>query len=245
MQEDEQCTLWDVLLHPIQVWCGVVVQLPSSVKRVTLFWGGVWSVVLVHVIVGVPYFQFIDFAAQSKEEVALLKPGDLVTAASAAGGSDMTMEEAFSAEVSDDQLTNESGDRLTLKDAFNKLASDLANLPDTLNGEPDPEAEFVTQTLETVIVGFQTDPQTRALSSLVLAVNSNGSWRIAGTVSAGLAPDIVKQLQSQVVSIQRQEPFVATELRAHWVEPILRCRIEADYSEAEDTFKALTFLEML
>ena len=97
MKEDEQCTLSDVLLHPIQVWCGVVVQLPFSVKRVTLLWSAVWTVVLVHVIVGVPYFQFIDFASRPKEAVAFLKPGDLVSAAAGASGSDMTMEEALEA----------------------------------------------------------------------------------------------------------------------------------------------------
>ena len=138
-------------------------------------------------------------------------------------------------------MSTDPSERLTLKDAFNRLAEDLANLPETLDAEP----ELVTQTLETVVVGFQTDAETGAINSLVLAVNSNGLWRIVGTMSAGLEPEILAQLQTQVGSITRDQPFIATELRPNWVEPILRCQIQADYSETEDRFEALTFLKML
>ena len=60
----------------------------------------------------------------------------------------MTMEEAleaFAAEAPENALSTDPSERLTLKDAFNRLAEDLANLPETLNAEP----ELVTQTLET------------------------------------------------------------------------------------------------
>jgi len=60
-----------------------------------------------------------------------------------------------------------------------------------------------------------------------------------------LSDIVLAQLQTQVGSITRDQPFIATELRPNWVEPILRCQIQADYSETEDRFEALTFLKML
>jgi len=246
MREDKQCSLFDVAFHPIQLWCAVVVQLPHSVKRVMFLWGGMWTVILVHLIVGVPYLQFIDFSAQP-EPVAMLKPGDIASAVADAssGGKDMTLEDALGEFTDASQPEEEESERLTLKEAFGKLAEDLGNLPETLTAGPEPEIGFVTKTLETVIIGFRTDEETGAIKSLILAVNSDGAWRVAGTLSTNLDPELLEQLQARVASIGRERPFVDTELRANWVEPILRCQIEADYSAEEDRFERLTFLKML
>jgi hypothetical protein len=251
MREDPDFSPLDVAIHPIRMWFSVFVQLPETTRPVTFLWAGLWTLILVHTVVGVPYVQMIDLSAPAKRPQLGVTPGDIASAAaSASTGKAMTLDEALG------ELTDQAGGVLpedeteapTLKEALGQVFDDLRNGIE--NGGPpqseeEAKPEFVKKELKAVIIGYTTAVDSDDIQSIVLAVRSNGKWRVAGTISSGFTAEVLDELNSQLDSIRREQPFVASELSAKWVEPILRCRIEAEYSETADKFGTLAFLELL
>ena len=186
-----------------------------------------------------------------------MTPGDIASAvagsASAGAGKDFTLEEALGElDVPTEQgSTPGSDEKLKLKDAIAQIFGGQEQDPlagDQVGTKQKPRAptkpidpDLVTQRLVAVIIGYTTDSETGAVQSVILAVDSDGTWRIAGSLS-GLSEEVLSQLESQFTALRRESPFVETELEANWGEPLLRCRVEADYSKAEDEYRELRFL---
>jgi hypothetical protein len=80
---------------------------------------------------------------------------------------------------------------------------------------------------------------------LVVAVKRDGQWHVIGTVSQGLTPPMQAELTASAAGLQRDQPFVPCTYTAIWLEPVLRCRIEAEPVPGKDEFRNLKVLELL
>jgi hypothetical protein len=241
----------DTFTCPVRLWLDLFRDLPKTFNYAALGLGGLWAFIIAHLIVGVPYLTLADFSAPPKKRYRDNGSG---AAAMCAGGAATEVEcesldEALEELAGGDEAEadEEEPEAMTLEEALAEVfGDDESNSQDAASqesGEPEEEtsAEAVTLRLRATSIGYSAN-QGR-VSSLVVAVSSASGWRVP-PMSVAVPIEAAGGLSRRFETIHRAEPFVENGQSATWVEPIVRCSIEAEYVKAEDRFTSVTLLKV-
>jgi hypothetical protein len=106
------------------------------------------------------------------------------------------------------------------------LEAALSNLDDPTEDE-ELEKEPPRIDVDCVIVGYLTTKEDPAhFTALLLAGEVQGKLRIVATVSSGIPDDVRHLLDERMPKMQRNAPFVDSDMKANWVEPRMVCRVK-------------------
>jgi hypothetical protein len=229
LSQDKSLQLSDVIMTPVKVWITACLDFQRLSHWVAVGLAGIWATVLAHLLLGVPYNSlFTHEEAPKKEEVKKAAPA--VAKVAGSGKKNMTMEEAM----------KEFGD----KSGANSMKGDGAAA--SLKNANDPEKDKpAIHKLDCLIVGYQPGGEGGGpIAGLVVAVKADGKWKVVGMVTNGLTPEIQRELSAAVKSLHREQPFVECTYSANWLEPILRCRVEAEIPPGQTEPQNLKFIEL-
>jgi hypothetical protein len=220
----------DVVFSPMRVWAEAFQDFPDSFRRVAVGITALWATIMAHVLLVVPYDQIIDF---SSDPVPERKADKVVPAMASSGGRPMTMEEAmeeFAQKAGADGLAQQAGSKKPARKKSEKK-----------------KEEPVTEQLDCLIVGYLPPAKTDVfMNSLVVAVRQDSQWQVIGTVSQGMTPEKKAAFVASAESLRRDQPFVpCTYQNAIWLEPVLRCRVQAERTPEKDEYRKLRLLELL
>lgn len=252
LKKDDGIGVVDFIVNPREVWRPTFEDLPETSNEVGGAGGMLAMLILAPAICGgYDFFAFIEsMAPKEKPRTSLVAAIAEASAkmdksktksmgasnmmegvASAAGTSNMTMEEAL------DEFSEEAvGDMKPEDELQNNLAKaeDEEELGEGDEQEPGlPKAEKPATTPEElrpkladcVIIGFRLTP-TNDLDALVVASDVNYSLHYVGVVSAKDMTSVEKsQIKSQISRLYRRRKVVPTSVDAHWLEPKLTCRV--------------------
>ena len=239
-REEMEVGGWDIVISPFRIWRHVLMRLPKLFKCTAFGVGGAWAVIMAHVIIGVPYWQLMTAGEPPKKKKKAM-PEVIAGMAGAAESAEMSMEEAMEGLAGDGEGKEAEKDKpaLTLQEAMRQVWEGAF-----ADGEPgeisEEDAEKLNKPrrvkLRALAIGVKTNEEGDVMS-LIVAVKSEGQWRVAGAVSNGLTPEWADSLKSQIKNIRRDKPFIPSNLNATWIEPIIYCNVEADYTPADDKFE--------
>ena len=219
----------DVVTSPGQIWIEILSDFPETFRNVAIGTGGIWTILMAHLVLGVPYSALINLDAAPPKKKKMLSPAAVASALKTSGGQDLTLEEAM----------QQFGDQ-----AAGGLADGAGTGSDTQT-EPKPDEQLITRELNCVIIGYSSNGETGEITSLIVAAKRR-SWRVLGRVRSGLTTDLQGRLRgANIASLRRATPIVKTDLKATWVEPRLRCRVQVEFLEAENAVKNLVLLRVL
>ncbi|MGE0758445.1 MAG: hypothetical protein AB7F89_01985 [Pirellulaceae bacterium] len=234
MKRDSSVELMDVLSSPMRIWVQAMMDFQRSSHRLSIAFGGLWSIIAAHVLLGVPYGELVRFEstpAPPKKE----PPAGAMAAPANSGSSSLTMEEAMG------ELANKSG-------AGKLSANAAASANRHTASASDPAAQNQSDStveLECRIVGYVGGSAGgEDVESLVIALPEAGTLRVVGTVSRGLTSQTATQFLGSAQGLRRPTPAVTCSYSAIWLEPTLRCRVTARPGDRPGEYIGLTLISL-
>jgi hypothetical protein len=233
--DDASVGILDVIASPLRVWIGACADFDRLSRWMALGIGGIWSVVLAHVLLGIPYGSlFTHEEPPLREEQTGGAGGERKGVGGAAGGKQKSMEQAMN------EFGERSGAKGMAKKANEKKAKPRGQ-PVKANEKEEDKPEI--RDLDCLIVGYMPGKDgTNLIEALVLAVKREGEWKVVGTVSEGLTPEIQRDLSIAAQPLHRQQPIVKSEYSAIWLEPVLHCLVEAEFQPKQDIPSSITMI---
>lgn len=237
----------DILTSPLRIWHLVGQRLPKMFKRTAMTANGLWAIVLAHAIIGVPYWQFIGGEPPKKKKSLL---ADVVSSMSAAAEeSKMSLEDAMKQLAGEGQEAKKKAEKeavaMTLQEAMRKVWEEAVKATDSLRSATDPnKPEDVHRLkLRALTIGYNVDEEGR-VNSLIVAINSDGKWKLAGEMACQLTPEQSQTFIERVASATQKKPYLRNPFSATWIEPNFFCNVECDYSQRKKTFSNLQLLKL-
>jgi hypothetical protein len=228
LARNKSLELTDVVMSPLRLWIDALMDPAQSYRWVSLGAAGIWSILLAHVFLGVPYGKIIKFTSDPAPP-RVVKKGEAKPKPARGSGEAKTMEEAmeeFAAASGADQLAG------------------AETITETVIEETPPPT--VLKIINCVILGFvPVQGRGDAMESLVLAEPANSQWRVLGTVSMGLTGSLQRQLLEFAPLLRREQPFLPCDYPGVWLEPVLRCQVQVELVQGEEKPKSIQLLMLL
>jgi len=229
LREDTKFGPFDYFLRPLLIWFPTFAELPEKRSRVLLALASISSFLAVLVVSGgIPYYWIWEY------EPAKTKKPNLLKAVVENAGKFASTEES-EAEGLEDAIDEFAGKADDLEPKPSLVDGLAAQLRDSLNGPEDRRKEQV----DCLIVGyrlFEKGEREGRLKTVLVAYPVENRLRIVAMVREGLqAPldeaepngmTVGDALLVQLLEIKRQKAAVHSPYTAHWVEPVLACRVK-------------------
>lgn len=197
MMLDASAGMLDFILKPAACWKAVFAKLPKTFCRVSIAVSAMTGILMsLLVLRSLNYEALLDWGIEPAAKPNLLAA---------------VVDQAKKIKAKDEDL----------EQALNSLDDPTKDLEEPVEKEP-PRIN-----VDCVVVGYTTTKEDPAhLTGLVLAGEVQGKLKVIATISAGIPDDVKTLLDHRLPKMQRNAPFVDTEMRANWVEPRLVCRVK-------------------
>jgi hypothetical protein len=253
MKDDIQLTVMGAIERPIQLWAAAMAAYPRTFRWTAIAWGAVWSVILAHLFIGIPYTKLFSGEPYKGKKRTPAPAAAMTAMAGASGGQDLTMEEAM------DQFAGQAGGMAMTGEPEEELpefepGKDDVEVPtptEETEEEEELDPDVVVEQISCVIVGYKSavvdtdaeDAEER-VQSLLVATRIRGQLRMVGEVIQGLTPKQCSRIESRIPFLSRDEPPLQTEETAHWLRPIMRCLVEVQFLPKDKQVKGIKMLRL-
>jgi hypothetical protein len=217
--DDADFGVLDLLLKPLKLWLRAFHNLPTRLWMVDAAACGLVAVIMSFLVIGgIPYERFWDWGFTPPVKQDLM-------------GAVMKRARQLDSGKGSDDLEEAMKDFAGDADAEGK---DLPNVP-----PPKPK-----QSADCVILGYRLDKEGR-LDTLLLGAVHRGKLVYAGNVRPRMEPGEVRSLIAMLESSRAQQPFIAVEAEAIWVEPKYTCRVKFREKANNGSLREIEWSELL
>ena len=196
LMDDASAGLMDFILKPFECWKPVVSKLPRNFVRVAIL-----AIAITGILMSLIVLRSLDYEKLLDWGVEPQAKPNLLGAVIA-------------------QAKKIEGKEKDLEGSLNALNDSI--------DEPEEEPEEVVKIdVDCVIVGYMVDKDNPSImTGLVMAGDVKGKLKIVGIVSHNIPDDVREELNERLPKLVRPTPFVESNLRAFWVDPVIACRVK-------------------